>query len=498
MSKCFIFAIGGSGARILNTFTHLMATGCANDVMQNWVIEPIIVDLDDTNGNTTECIETLQLYADLHADLHTSQGQAPYFRVPFTRTVGTGKNFTLQLHANGNSSLSTAINYSALPDPKDRQLIDLLYSTPTLNMTLNRGFKGVPSIGTIVLNQFKQSAIYQSFTQQYAQGDRIFIIGSIFGGTGAAGLPILLKNIRQGGPLLQNAPIAIMPVQPYYQVATDPTGQSMIDSSTFIARTKAALHHYAAHLDEAHLTYHVGFNSTDVFSNHDGGTQQHNPPMAIELVAATGILDFLARPDQSFPALNAPNFSSSRDELVYGFTANEKGHFSLDSLTAPQRAWLAEPLVTYYYACLMSFYTWTGITINKNASVVGIKFTPNFGQTPFAKNYHKYHVRFMDWLHRMSQNSGEPGFFPFETTGDLAAGVQHWEANKRLPYLIKNLPITTKRGLIFKSLPESIKEAFNHFTGGNIQALAGNDAHMYNEIFYLVPRTFMEEYNVYI
>ena len=56
------------------------------------------------------------------------------------------------------------------------------------------GFKGNPNIGSIVLNQFTRSNEYKEFAQSFNDGDAIFIINSIFGGTGASGFPLLLKK----------------------------------------------------------------------------------------------------------------------------------------------------------------------------------------------------------------------------------------------------------------------------------------------------------------
>ena len=47
------------------------------------------------------------------------------------------------------------------------------------------GFKGNPNIGSVVLNQIFESDAFNDFATSFGQGDRIFIVSSIFGGTGA-------------------------------------------------------------------------------------------------------------------------------------------------------------------------------------------------------------------------------------------------------------------------------------------------------------------------
>src|SRR5690606_41452023 len=87
-----------------------------------------------------------------------------------------------------------------------------------------------------------------TFASSCAKGDRIFIVSCIFGGTGAAGFPLLLKNIRSASQdlnnhsLLRSAAIGAVSVLPYFGVKKDEN--SDIEKSTFISKTKAALRYY--------------------------------------------------------------------------------------------------------------------------------------------------------------------------------------------------------------------------------------------------------------
>jgi hypothetical protein len=62
-------------------------------------------------------------------------------------------------------------------------------------MRLSWGCVGNPSIGAIVLNQMLEGDIYKSLN--ISSKDGVFIISSIFGGTGAAGFPLLVNKIRK-------------------------------------------------------------------------------------------------------------------------------------------------------------------------------------------------------------------------------------------------------------------------------------------------------------
>lgn len=76
---------------------------------------------------------------------------------------------------------------------ENRALASMLFSAANLESDMEVGFKGNPNIGSVVLNQFTDSQDFIDFADAFKPGDRIFIISSIFGGTGASGFPLLLK-----------------------------------------------------------------------------------------------------------------------------------------------------------------------------------------------------------------------------------------------------------------------------------------------------------------
>lgn len=489
MAKCYIFAIGGSGARILESFTHLIAAGCAKgQLAEDWEFEPILIDLDKTNGNTLRTIETLQLYKKLSDDLSNSTGRSPYFKHAIKQDLLTGADFMLNLHADGNNTLADSIDLTQLSDPKDRQLISLLYSREVRDMKLDKGFKGVPSIGNLVLNQFSTDPVFDSFVKQFQSGDRIFVIGSIFGGTGAAGLPLLLKNIRSQAGTIKDAPIGVLTVMPYYQIKGD--DGSMINSDSFITKTKAALSYYEENLTESNHTYYVGADSTATFDNEEGGKEQNNNPLAAEVLAATSIFNFLEATDDKFTKFSDPEFKNDREFFVCGYQ-DKGGIIDLDCLDGQLKGWLKRPLVSYYYSMLLGYFVGVNFMNQKRVKIHSIKFKPGFEKSDFIKNFVKYQEFFMAWLHKLNNSEGgKPKFIPFETGADLSI-VDDWDKNKRLPFLIKDIEIT-KKGFL-GSVPERIKGSLNHIDG-RVTGLAGNDMHLFSEASFLVSDTFINKW----
>src|SRR5690606_35969734 len=122
-------------------------------------------------------------------------------------------------------------------------------------------------------------------------------ISSIFGGTGAAGFPLLLKNIRSAShslnnhALLRSAPVGAVSVLPYFGVKKDE--DSDIEKSTFISKTNAALRYYEYGVnDSVNSMYYLGDKLVKDYDNHEGSVAQQNDAHFIELASALAILDF--------------------------------------------------------------------------------------------------------------------------------------------------------------------------------------------------------------
>ena len=85
---------------------------------------------------------------------------------------------------------------------------------------------------------------YFLVTMIFFKSDFLFIISSIFGGTGAAGFPVLLQNFRQSdNNHIRDSQIGSLSIMPYFRLS-DPGHSSDIDSNDFITKTKSALTYY--------------------------------------------------------------------------------------------------------------------------------------------------------------------------------------------------------------------------------------------------------------
>lgn len=251
MSKLYVFAIGGTGSRVLKALTMLMASGVNVPVDK---IVPIIIDPDAAGGNKTDTVNIMDLYRKIHGNIDYNDPNATFFQTSLEKLNFSSGDYVLPLGGQTNQKFNNYMMFSSFSE-ENQALVNMLFSDENLNSDMTVGFTGNPNIGSVVLNQFAQSPQFTTFANDFNEGDNIFIISSIFGGTGASGFPLLLKNLRHIDPNLHipsaqaimDSKIGAISVLPYFGLTpgkkTDP------DSDTFMAKTKSALAYYDNNLN---------------------------------------------------------------------------------------------------------------------------------------------------------------------------------------------------------------------------------------------------------
>lgn len=328
MSKLYLFAIGGTGSRVLRAMINMLAAGVEIDADQ---IVPIIVDPDLSNGDLTRTVGLMNDYNIVRGYLSFPQNNPNrFFRTAIkTDLIANGR---LTIAGTQNKSFKNFIGLSGM-SRANQALAGMLFSKKNLDASMTVGFRGNPNIGSVVLNQLSTSADFTAFANSFVEGDRIFIISSIFGGTGASGFPLLLKTLRHNQripnhALINAAPIGAISVLPYFNLKQPTDGNpSEIDSGTFISKTKSALSYYEKNIgNDIDTLYFIADVARTAYENHDGGEKQGNIAHLIEFFAATAAIDFAnekdiipntpakykelgiknsTSPDVTFPTLNA-------------------------------------------------------------------------------------------------------------------------------------------------------------------------------------------------
>ena len=312
MAKLFLFAIGGTGSRVAKALTMLLASGVK--IENTDTIIPVIIDPDSANGDLTRTVEILKIYREIRDKSFSDSTNFFKTKISSLDELGdsgfVSDNFKFDIDGVKEQLFKEFIGYNEL-DKNNKAFVTLLFSKPNLEAEMEVGFKGNPNNGSVVLNKFKYSDFFRIFASNFENEDRIFIISSIFGGTGAAGFPLILKNIRDAKHpvphhhFLQNAKIGAVTILPYFGV--DKNEHTTIDSNTFISKTKAALSYYARNVSgnrSVNALYYIGDKVTNDQKGADGATDQKNKAHFIELAAALSIIDFMSIADEDLQVNN--------------------------------------------------------------------------------------------------------------------------------------------------------------------------------------------------
>lgn len=323
--RLFLFAIGGTGARVVRSLTMMLASGI-DGLDSSTEIIPVIIDYDLSNADKTRAVSALEKYSQIHHSLYpdaNAQGvnySDNFFMTKLTplRNVGIAGNQNLQAEyelffgpAGTAMKFSDYLGLSSMRAKQEEKLtldlLDALYDdsdqndrNAELNLELTLGFKGKPSIGSVVFHELRSTPEMQKFFATYnvQNGDRVFIVSSIFGGTGSSGFPEIVNAIRtHQNPNVSNAIIGAVVVLPYFGLGIpdlEAGDTGAIDAGSFASKSVAALTYYHNGLNnKINSLYYVGDENIDVYDYGEGSTRQENRAHVVEFVAATSVIDFL-------------------------------------------------------------------------------------------------------------------------------------------------------------------------------------------------------------
>lgn len=312
MSKIFIFCIGGSGSRVVRALDMLMASGVPQMASGDQVY-PIMIDYDLQNGDTNRSVNCVQTYHHIHEVAYpkelakNAQTDDGFFHTPMSmmRELGNGctSGFTMQFDGSKSKTFEDAIGFKNLGDNNNRTK-DLLYSLydssnsadSELKIDMTVGFKGNPNIGSVVFHSLREMKEFEDFSRNCdPTEDKVILVGSIFGGTGASGIPELVNAIRET-PKLANVQLGVIMILPYFSFES---AQEIgtVKGSLFDSKTRASLSFYvAAGLNERiNSIYYVGDNERTKMPYVQGGSGQLNDAHIVDLLGAISILHFVKR-----------------------------------------------------------------------------------------------------------------------------------------------------------------------------------------------------------
>lgn len=423
--KLYIFAIGGTGSRVLKALTMLFASGVKIGNGFETVI-PIIIDPDTSNGDLNRTKDILRLYQEIRnqvdqPDDFYAQEIKTINEITVNSPVVNPDYFQFKLKDTDTNTFNQYIGFDSLSEEiaekDDKNFVRLLYSAQNLRSNLDVGFKGNPNMGSIILNQFTNSEDFKRFGQTFDDDDAIFIVNSIFGGTGAAGFPLLLKNFRGNKNIprhakIKEAPIGGITYLPYFSLSKN----DEINAESFEEKAKIAIDYYnrtIISLNQINTLYFIGNRgNTNQEEYAVGGQEQKNKAHFLELAGALAVLDFCKNINSITRTTQIKEFGIEHDAQSLTFA-------DLNIENAKQ---LSPPLTKFK---LYTEYLDKGLSRSLNTSrwtKSNIKLTPGNKQSLLDKNYfnsaeYKTQIRsfnsyFDEWIKEMKDN--RPAFSPFE------------------------------------------------------------------------------------
>lgn len=396
--KTYVFGIGGTGARVIRSLTLLLASG----VECNSTIVPIIIDPDINNGDLTRTVSLLQKYKALRDELNFTNNSRNRF---FGTEIFETSNFRLPIKDSQNITFRQFMDVANMTT-ESKAMMQMLYSEKNLESDMVVGFKGNPNIGSVVLNQFAETPEFKELANTFSQGDRIFIISSIFGGTGASGFPLLLKTLRgnhevDNYALINNAEIGAVTVLPYFKVEQD--DNSSIESSTFISKTKAALAYYEKNIGrDINTLYYIGDTSASQqsYKNNEGGDMQRNNAHVVELLSALAVVDFANKASNA----GGPTYKE------FGLASDNVQEVIFSDFAQKTTSQIKKPMTQMM---LFTHYMREVSVANfiKQQWSQDYGLTRTFFESDFIGNLHQLQDEYVNWLKEMENN--QVSFVPF-------------------------------------------------------------------------------------
>lgn len=304
----YILAIGGTGAKTVESIIHAAAVGLFSSQTSVEDLHILLIDPDAGNGNAASTQTTLWIYEKCYELLNTSSSRSLWMSSKIERI----QDGNWSVFERSDDTLKGAFEYGDYRDEDPRKhLFDVLYTKEERELVLREGFRGRPAIGAAVISQLSQQekndASWQALIEEIDSSQnggkvpKVFLCGSIFGGTGASGLPTLGRLLanklgEDGKNLLGKIKFGCLLFLPYFQFSKPKNVDEEVfaKSDDFILKTEAALRYYANQdlkFDSVYLLGLPSLSTVDNFST--GGSNQRNPPHFLEFYGALALRDFL-------------------------------------------------------------------------------------------------------------------------------------------------------------------------------------------------------------
>lgn len=321
MNEFFVLGIGGTGMRCIESLIHL----CAIGMFDNTVIHLLALDTDKNNGNFSRLKELKEAYCN-------AKGADEASRVALENTFFSAnlKYYEFSPDYEQKSTFRAVFGYG---DTRDRNyeeadLANLVFSKNVQEFNLLHGYRAQTHLGSMMMyhsiieaakssrNNDLKRFLKELTTAAQNNRPKVFILGSVFGGTGASSIPIIPQAISEAATVinkgatdvLSNAYFGSTLLTAYFSF--DTRGDDLEIQKVIATSDKFALNSQVAMMfynDDKTVTstyqrfYMLGTKGFEwkpmkpddaTEKTITGGEQQKNDSHYIELLAACAALDF--------------------------------------------------------------------------------------------------------------------------------------------------------------------------------------------------------------
>jgi hypothetical protein len=361
--KLFVIGIGGTGMRCLESFVHM----CAMGMFDNKEINILTLDTDQENGNLKRVWDLIDLYNRIKSPTGSDAdaGGKPSSNTFFSAKLNLSKYYPRYSNLNYRnlSDISTL-------DDKTKENVDLaslFLDENAQNFDLGHGYRAQTHLGS----QLMYHSIIEAAKEYKTKGNsalpeqrdllkyiedlvkvksqaRVFIFGSVFGGTGASSIPVIPTAFNSAYNLFKDLPLESKSVEAkfgasllteYFKFKSPTADQKkekknavVADASYFTLNSQAALQFYQNDptvKSTYKCLYNVGWPVGDVvdFSKGKnetetitGGAAQKNPCHVTELLCAFAAHDFF----------NREQFEDKEADYLFRTVKHDNNSFNFD------------------------------------------------------------------------------------------------------------------------------------------------------------------------